>query len=50
MSTKRMSWPYDVATAACLWAAATHSAAAEDTIKIGILLALGHDGDQRDDT
>jgi branched-chain amino acid transport system substrate-binding protein/urea transport system substrate-binding protein len=40
MSTKRMSWLYVVAASAGLWAAATHGAAAQDTIKIGILHSL----------
>ena len=40
MSSKRMSWPCAVAASACLWVAATHGAAAQETIKIGILHSL----------
>jgi len=40
MSTKRMSWLCVVAASASLWAASTHGAAAQDTIKIGILHSL----------
>jgi hypothetical protein len=40
MSTRPTPWLSAVAAAACLWTAATHDAAAEDTIKIGILHSL----------
>ncbi len=40
MSTTRMSWPWAIAASAGLWVAATHGAAAQDTIKIGILHSL----------
>jgi urea transport system substrate-binding protein len=40
MSITRMSWPWAIAASAFLWVAATHSAAAQDTIKIGILHSL----------
>src|SRR6202158_3413884 len=40
MSTTRMSWPWAIAASACLWVAATHGAAAPDTLKIVILRSL----------
>jgi urea transport system substrate-binding protein len=40
MSTKRMSWLCVLAACVGLWAAATNGAAAQDTIKIGILHSL----------
>jgi urea transport system substrate-binding protein len=40
MSTKRMSWLCVLAASVGLWAAAMHGAAAQDTIKIGILHSL----------
>jgi urea transport system substrate-binding protein len=40
MSTKRMSWFCAVVAATGLWGAAGHGAAAQDTIKIGILHSL----------
>jgi urea transport system substrate-binding protein len=40
MSTKRTSWPCVLAASVSLWAAATHVAVAQDTIKIGILHSL----------
>jgi urea transport system substrate-binding protein len=40
MSTKRMSWLCVLAASVHLWAAATHGAAAQDIIKIGILHSL----------
>ena len=40
MTITRMSWPWAIAASAFLWVAATHSAAAQDTIKIGILHSL----------
>jgi urea transport system substrate-binding protein len=40
MSTKRMSWRCVLAASVGLWAAATCGAAAQDTIKIGILHSL----------
>src|SRR5262245_60968426 len=40
MYTKRKSWLHAVAASACLWMAQSHNAAAQDTIKIGILHSL----------
>jgi urea transport system substrate-binding protein len=40
MCTKRKSWLCAVAASVSLWLAATHGAAAQDTIKIGILHSL----------